>query len=438
MRLYLVPCNALSNGNQVAEDRGLIYAHAVVSRYVLPQRLGGVTRTCDAMKLYLTTWPPEKQIEQTVGQRSAQEEAMRLHLAERDPQHHALPKRGVEDKAMKLRILLSYHYYKDTDLDALFSKYFTEPYPSVFADSGAFSAFTQGVPIALDEYATWIKRYAHLFDVYGNLDVIGDAEGTLTNQKRLEDYGLAPLPVFHTGEDWAYLERYIDQYPYMALGGMVPYMRQTNVIMPWIIRCFKMAQGRTVFHGFGATSWQVITSMPWYSVDSSSWGQGFRFGTVPVFDSVKGGFLKLDLGSSIWFKHGRLIRSLGFDPQDFADRDRNDRAKICAISALSYMKAEQWLRGKHGPVTIPDRDAPDGLRAHLVTAGGIGSNHSIPTIVDSLAEYGAGERLHLSDTSNGINYRDADTGIKCHLVDTQNLGDIRRVVGEINEHHRDC
>ena len=34
--------------------------------------------------------------------------------------------------------------YKDTDLDALFAKYFTEPYPEVFLDSGAFSADTVG------------------------------------------------------------------------------------------------------------------------------------------------------------------------------------------------------------------------------------------------------------------------------------------------------
>ena len=49
-----------------------------------------------------------------------------------------------------------------------------------------------------------------------------------------------------------------------------------------------------------------------------------------------------------WKRHAKLVRSLGFNPLDFADRSRNDRAKICAISALSYMLAEQWLSKYHG------------------------------------------------------------------------------------------
>ena len=85
-------------------------------------------------------------------------ESMKLHLAERAPQHHSWPKSGVDRAAMKLRILLSYHYYKDTDLDALFAKYFTPPYPDVFADSGAFSAASQGIQIDIKEYQSGRDR----------------------------------------------------------------------------------------------------------------------------------------------------------------------------------------------------------------------------------------------------------------------------------------
>ena len=184
---------------------------------------------------------------------------------------------------MKLRILLSYWYYKDTDLDSLFEKYFTPPYPDVFADSGGFSAMTQGAQIDVNEYAAWIKRYKHLFNTYANLDVIGDAGATLDNQHRLEDLGVEPIPVFHVNEDWAHLESYIENYPYIALGGMVPYMRYTKKIMPWIIKAFKLSGDKSVFHGFGATSWEVIKDLPWYSVDSTTWMAGHRYGAQFVF-----------------------------------------------------------------------------------------------------------------------------------------------------------
>lgn len=290
------------------------------------------------------------------------------------PSEHALaehglkPNRGAAGADLRLRILLSYHYVKDTDLDALLAKYFTEPYPEVFIDSGAFSADTQGVSIDIQDYIAYIKRYRHLITTYSNLDVIRNPEGTWRNQQVMEDEGLAPLPVFHGGTDWSWLEHYIERYPYIALGGLVGKIQSAR---GWLVRCFQMAKGRAVFHGFGVTAWGVLKDFPWYSVDSSSWGKGFRYGQVMVFDERKGAFVTIQLGDRRgWGRHSTLVRSLGFDPMDFADRSRNDRAKVCAISALSYMQAERWLRRRHGEIRIPARDGQPiprsaGLRLYL-------------------------------------------------------------------------
>lgn len=321
---------------------------------------------------------------------------------------------GRARQGLRLRILLSYHYYRDVDLDALFEKYFTEPYPEVFADSGGFSAMTQGAHIDRDQYAAWLKRWGHRFSTYANLDVIRDPEATARNQAYLEDkHGLRPLPVFHGGTPYQVLDRLIEQYPYIALGGLVGF---SGVYMAHLVKCFRMAKERAVFHGFGVTSWTALKALPWYSVDSSSWGQGFRFGQVPLFDERRGTWMKLQLGDrKLWQKHRRHVERLGFDPDDFGIRSRNDRAKVCAISALSYMLAEGWLRRRHGEIHIPTRgDAPSGPMVHLVTAAG-NSNMS----VRALSEAGAGERLHLADTSSGVHYGDADRGLKLHLADAR-------------------
>jgi hypothetical protein len=277
--------------------------------------------------------------------------------------------------------------------------------------------------------------------------VIGSTEGTAQNQAILEqEHGLAPLPVFHVGEPWDVLEGLIDRYPYIALGGMVPHLRYTQRLMPWLVGCFKRAAGRAVFHGLGATNWTILKAFPWYSVDSSSWGQGFRYGQVPLFDAAHGRFVEAHLGDpKSCYAHATLFRQLGFDPADFADRARNDRAKICAVSALSYMHAEAWLRKRHGAVYIPRRDALAGPQVHLVTgpsgtmgmttmreAGvhmhlvtadspidGRGSNMSINALSEAGIAGGVGPQLHLADTSNGINWRDADAGVKIHLADAR-------------------
>ena len=94
------------------------------------------------------------------------------------------------------------------------------------------------------------------------------------------------------------------------------------------------------------------------------------------------------------------------------------------------------MRRKFGEIYIPGSDAPEVLRAHLADAnpvrfgeaasglklhGAVGnieggdkplSNMSITTLgLSGVQSANAGLRLHLSDTSNGLNYRDADSGI---------------------------
>lgn len=313
------------------------------------------------------------------------------------------------ERDVQLRILLSYWYYKDADLDVLFKKYFTEPYPDVFADSGGFSAMTQNAEINIEDYANWVKRYKHLFSTYANLDVIGNPSETLKNQRILEDkFGLEPRPVVHAANNYDALEYYLkNKYKYICLGGLVPYASQPKVRMRYLIKAFQMAGSEAVFHGFGVTSWEVMSQLKWYSVDSSSWGSGFRFGSIPLFDSARGKFEKAKLGDREGcLKFSRLFEELGFNWQDFADRKRNDRAKVCAISALSYMKAEQYLRRKFGNVYIPGDDAPEVLRAHLADAN-----------PQRFGEAASGLRLHLSDTSNGVNYGDANAGLHLHLAE---------------------
>jgi hypothetical protein len=291
---------------------------------------------------------------------------------------------------MRLKILISYHYHKKQVLAEMLKKHFTEPYPEIFVDSGAFSAVTQGVEINIQEYARWLKSNMAHITTYANLDVIGNAEETWANQKTLEAEGLRPLPAFHTGEDWSHLERYIDEYPYVALGGLVPFAKGRDPIyMAWVLKCFKMAKDKTVYHGFGVTNWEALKSFPWYSVDSTSWGAGFRFGTVPMWNEQAKNFTKYRLGSRDWYKCGDTLRAWGFEPDDFAVRSRYKRENACAIAALSYQMAEEYLQTRHGKITMPGNTTRDsGLLLHLANAN-----------VSRLSAADHGIKLYLADTT---------------------------------------
>lgn len=157
---------------------------------------------------------------------------------------------------------------------------------NIFLDSGAFSAYTQGAEIDLDEYIQFIKDNRKSVEVYANLDVIGDARATWKNQKRMERAGLMPIPCFHFGEDWLWLERYVNNYDYIALGG-IAVKKNYGVLTRWLDECFNRicdAQGvpRVKVHGFGITSLRLLFRYPWYSVDSTSWVVTSRMGLVLV------------------------------------------------------------------------------------------------------------------------------------------------------------
>ncbi len=337
---------------------------------------GGVEKTSKFMKIYLASWPPLKQIKQTYGQRHAD------NLS-----------KNMNDN-LQLRILLSYWYYKNVNLEKMLEKHFAKPYPDIFVDSGAYSAMTQGVKISVKEYSEWVNKYKHLISVYANLDVIMNAEKTWKNQQLMESYGLSPLPVFHVNEDFKWLNMYCDKYNYIALG-IAGMGKRNNELMRWLVKCFKVAKNKAVFHGFGLTIWKVMKSFKWYSVDSSSWGSGFRYGRVPLFDVKKGNFSCAILGNVKTCKKNKsLIHSLGFNWLDFAIRKRNDRVKISAISALSYMLAEKYLRKFHGNIYLADANK------------------------NRFADANEGIKIYLAD-ANKNRFADANEGIKIYLANSQ-------------------
>lgn len=262
-------------------------------------------------------------------------------------------------------ILMSYFYLRGVNLEARLEKAFGDHRPDFFADSGAFTAFMKHTPINLDEYAAWLHANKHRFEVYSNLDVIGDETATTANQNALEAMGLHPLPVYHITADLRYLDALLERYSYIAIGGLVPYLSRPNTVIPKLIQCFKRAKGRAVFHGFGVSNWYLLKTLPWYSVDSTSWIAGVRFGGLYIFDYHHNNFCEFQVGKSSAYQYAPLIREYGFDPQDFVDRKRNTRALSAALSAASYHRAEQWIRSLHGAIIRPDAPEKVGLKLYL-------------------------------------------------------------------------
>lgn len=145
----------------------------------------------------------------------------------------------------------------------------------LFLDSGAYSAWKQGTPIDINNYITFIKEHIRDLSIYAVLDVIGDAKGTLRNQKIMERAGLNPLPAFHFGSDFKYLKYYLAHYDYIALGGLAS-MGASPEMFDFLDQCFDIICDKQGFptakiHGFAVTTLKAMKRYPFYSVDSTTW-----------------------------------------------------------------------------------------------------------------------------------------------------------------------
>lgn len=163
----------------------------------------------------------------------------------------------------------------------------------IFLDSGAFTAFTQGTKIDIDDYIKVIKESN--VSLYACLDVIGDWRATKKNQEYMESQGLEPLPTFHYQSPLSELRRLCNKYDYIALGGLVPLAMKRKVMCSWLDKCWKVIfeesvkKGKplTKVHGFGVNSFFIWDKYPFYSVDATSWVVGGRFRKVIKFQNNK-------------------------------------------------------------------------------------------------------------------------------------------------------
>jgi hypothetical protein len=138
--------------------------------------------------------------------------------------------------------------------------------------------------------------------VYANLLVPGDPEATWQHQRRLETWGLCPIPVVEVGQDHRLLGRYLEAgYRHIALSPP-PGPRRTrwdlDSALPWLRRGFQLAGPGVGFHLLEATSWALVAALPWYSADVHGWTDAREREELVWFDPGQGCFRRVAMGTS--------------------------------------------------------------------------------------------------------------------------------------------
>lgn len=179
------------------------------------------------------------------------------------------------------------------------------PYPvRLMVDSGVFTLI-EGMKrgtigkVDFEEYAAsyyeWLKANAPYITTCVNLDldsVVGCKKVDEWNERYFSDieknHGVEVAYVWHKERGRADYLRFCRQYKYIAFSGMLDGGVDLGRVNSWVR---KAADYGTKVHGLAFTRWEALKRIGFYSVDSTSWTAGTRFGLTalkhPTSPSIK-------------------------------------------------------------------------------------------------------------------------------------------------------
>lgn len=208
---------------------------------------------------------------------------MNLHLA--GNMWHMTPWNKMFEPIMQIGglYILESFYYCDEIVERMI------PYFEKFMlDSGAFTFFSSGKHVDWNEYVTryceFIKK--NKVELFFELDI--DALTGYDKVKDIRRYieretGKQPIPVWHKRLGKDEFIKMCDEYPYVAIGGIVSneIKRNEYKYFPWFID--EAHKRGCKIHGLGFTNLKGLEKYHFDSVDSTAWLSGNRFGSVYQF-----------------------------------------------------------------------------------------------------------------------------------------------------------
>lgn len=254
---------------------------------------------------------------------------------------------------MSTGLLTSFWYYRKFDFTLIPS------HVPLVIDSGAFSAYTSGSVITMEDYAEWLAALPRPYDFAVTVDVLGDAETSLSNWRYMRDaLGTETVPVLHYGEHAHLLQPYIEEgATRLALGGLAVSGGHLQV-QAWCAHVFRWLREHAPHlpvHGLGIHMRSRLARLPWSSTDASSFTSAWRFARAGLWDYRKQRWVTVRLDGRDPYRHGALIRSYGIEPSEIDRATLSQQPRLARLLVRSEMRAAQDWNMTRGRAKVTDR-----------------------------------------------------------------------------------
>ena len=193
--------------------------------------------------------------------------------------------KGIDLK--NVNILSSYFYVKDIPI-----KERIKQYGLFLLDSGAFTFLSKEkarAGVDWDEYVESYAKYITDNDIklFMELDIdllVGLKKVEMLRYKLERMTGKKPIPVWHKGRGKEGFIRMCENYPYVAVGGIVTHEIPRHIyekMFPWFINTAHKHGAK--IHGLGVSTETGIRKVKFDSVDNTDWTYGAKCGFIYRF-----------------------------------------------------------------------------------------------------------------------------------------------------------
>lgn len=267
---------------------------------------------------------------------------------------------GVEDDSnfqilydMGIRnFLISFHYVQKKHLNT--TKY-EEMGVKFFVDSGAYTYISnlefQDYTIEqwekhIESYLRWIEKHRDIVFAFASLDLeylVGGEKVQEWNEKYFEPFmlrtGIPVCFVYHDNATSLTWEQYCQRYPYVGIswGGLDT---QGNDLKYGVNKLKVAEKYGAVAHGMAMTQTALLTKLPFYTVDSTTWLVGLQYGEINFWTGKKMSRLKKDKWKGSMLEQ---VVAKGFDKQKLLDEDKEEMIRV---NVHAFIEAEQYVQEK--------------------------------------------------------------------------------------------
>lgn len=249
--------------------------------------------------------------------------------------------------------LMSFHYIKEKSVDLHKYKFGDVKF---FIDSGVYTYLTnenfkdKEIPLdfwenKIQEYLEWVEENKDMIFAIANLDlddIVGMDKVWEWNKKYFEPFMLRTnIPVcfiWHPSTGIKNWEKMCQRYAYVGFSWVSG--ERANDYITEAKRLLAIAQRyNAVVHGMGMTRTSLLPKLPFYTVDSTSWKAGLRYGLLSFWNGKKVRQVKRDE----WNKIKPYVIKSGVDWNKLLEEDVES---VVWANAYAYLMAEEFVRTK--------------------------------------------------------------------------------------------